>query len=319
MTDKHHIHILDNKNVPPDMFGLRVDQIASQLFADFSREQIKTWIKSGELTVNGATIKAKQRLKGHESIKIDARIEEHSEDLPEDIPLTIIYEDDTVLVINKPAGLVVHPGAGNRTGTLVNGLLFYDASLATLPRAGLVHRIDKDTTGLLVIAKNSLAQQHLSAQLQEKSVFRHYLCVVVGEIIQNGMVDAPIKRHPQERTKMSVQTGGRDAISHYEVQQKLPGYTMLSVALETGRTHQIRVHMAHIGHPLVGDPTYGGRKQLSAKVSENAKKFIMNFNRQALHAYELGFIHPKTGEEMLFEAPVPADMVDLIELLENEA
>lgn len=318
MTDINQ-NITLNGTVADDMQGKRLDQVAALLFADYSREQLKQWIASGELLVNGQQQKAKNRLKGGEQISIAATLTAHGEDQPENIPLHIVYEDDSVLVVNKPAGLVVHPGAGNWTGTLVNGLLYHDKSLATLPRAGLVHRIDKDTTGLLVVAKNTAAQQHLSGQLQQKSVYRHYMALVVGEMtgeMREGSIDAAIKRHPVERTKMSVQADGKPALSHYEVEQHFQGYTLVSVALETGRTHQIRVHMAHLGFPLVGDPVYGSRKQLASQATAEAKAAVLAFSRQALHAYELGFIHPHTGEDMLFTAELPDDMQGLIKVLE---
>lgn len=313
--------ISEQKNVSEELQGKRVDQVAAILFPDYSREVLKGWIARGDILVDGKVAKAKTRLKGGELIELNTTLVAHSEDLPEDIPLDIIYEDEDVLVINKPAGLVVHPGAGNWTGTLVNALLFHDASLKSLPRAGLVHRIDKDTTGLLVVAKNSVAQQHLINQLKDKTVYRHYQALVVGEMLgelsAGGTIDAPIKRHPKDRKKMSVQDDGKSAISHFTVEDNYKGYTLVSVQLETGRTHQIRVHMTHLGFPLVGDPVYGNRKQLSAQVDEQVKSAVLAFNRQALHAYELGFIHPKTNEDMLLSAPLPKDMTDLIETLKQ--
>lgn len=309
----------ETADVSMDFKGKRVDQVAAQLFPQFSRERIKKWITEGALTVDDAACKPKLRLKGGETITLIATIYEHSDDQPEDIPLNIIYEDDHLLVINKPAGLVVHPGAGNWTGTLVNGLLFHDAQLASLPRAGLVHRIDKDTTGLLVVAKTAEVQQDLSEQLKDKSVYRHYKALVVGRIIDGGTIDAPIHRHPYERTKMSVQDGGRDAVSHFGVDGHYAGYTLVDVQLETGRTHQIRVHMAHIGHPLVGDTTYAGGRQLVQGMSDEIKAIVKSFPRQALHAYQLGFIHPVTEEDVLFEAPLPEDMQSLLTALESSA
>lgn len=301
--------------VAMDFKGKRVDQVAATLFPQFSRVRLKEWISEGNLTVNGNTCKPKLRLKGGETLAIDATIYEHSEDKPENIPLDIVYEDDHLLVVNKPAGLVVHPGAGNWTGTLVNGLLFHSAQLAALPRAGLVHRIDKDTTGLLVVAKTAEAQQDLSEQLKDKSVYRHYKALVVGKMIDGGIIDAPIKRHPMERTKMSVQDDGRDAVSHYDIAGDYAGYTLVDVQLETGRTHQIRVHMAHIGHPLVGDATYAGGRQLVQGLSEKKKQAVKTFSRQALHAYRLGFIHPFTHEDVLFESDIPDDMSQLLTVL----
>lgn len=310
-------HVQETARVDVDVKGKRIDQVAAQLFPQFSRERIKSWISEGALTVDGNVCKPKLRLKGGEQIELNATIYEHSDDKPEDIPLDIIYEDEHLLVINKPAGLVVHPGAGNWTGTLVNGLLFHDAQLASLPRAGLVHRIDKDTTGLLVVAKTAEVQQDLSDQLKDKSVYRHYKALVVGRIIDGGTIDAPIHRHPYERTKMSVQDGGRDAVSHFSVKGHYAGYTLVDVQLETGRTHQIRVHMAHIGHPLVGDTTYAGGRQLVQGMSDDIKALVKAFPRQALHAYQLGFIHPVTDEDVLFEAPIPDDMQGLLTALQE--
>lgn len=297
--------------VPTEMAGWRVDKAAAQVFSDYSREQLKQWLHGGELRADGASIKPKTRLKGGEMLTLNATLYEHGEDKPENIPLHVVYEDDVLLVINKPVGLVVHPGAGNWTGTLVNGLLYHDAQLAALPRAGLVHRIDKDTSGLLVVAKTLQAQQALSSQLKDKSVYRHYQAVVLGVPKALGTVDAPIGRHPNERTKMAVVAQGKPAISHFKLEREMDGASLVSVTLETGRTHQIRVHMAYIGHPLVGDKVYGGL-QRGKGMSDATYAKIANFERQALHAYRLGFMHPTTGDDVQFEADLPVDMQALL-------
>ncbi len=304
--------------VADNMIGLRFDQVAASVFSEFSRERLKNWMQDGQLTVNGQQVKPKTRCLGGEEMVLKATLESQTSSKPEDIPLDIIYEDDDILIINKPVGLVVHPGAGNWTGTLVNGLLFHDSKLHELPRAGLVHRIDKDTSGLLVIAKNLAAQHHLSKQLADKSVYRIYDALVVGHVIAGGTVDQPIKRHPVERTRMSVQPGGRPSVTHYKVQERFGSHTLVQAQLETGRTHQIRVHLSYAGFPLVGDTTYGGRIRLPKGASEHLTNTLKEFKRQALHARKLGLTHPKTGEEMLFEAPWPEDFAALINALRQE-
>jgi 23S rRNA pseudouridine1911/1915/1917 synthase len=304
--------------VPEDMIGLRFDQVAATLFAEFSRERLKGWMQDGQLTVNGQQVKPKTRCLGGEQITLKATLQVQTSSQPEQMDLDIVYEDDDILVINKPVGLVVHPGAGNWTGTLVNGLLFHEPRLDELPRAGLVHRIDKDTSGLLVIAKNLAAQHHLSKQLADKSVYRVYDAVVVGHVIAGGTIDQPIKRHPVERTRMSVQPGGRSSVTHYKVLERFGSHTLVQAQLETGRTHQIRVHLSYIGFPLVGDSTYGGRIRLPRGASEHLTNTLKGFKRQALHARELGLVHPRTGEEMQFEAAWPDDFAALVEALQDE-
>lgn len=304
--------------VADNMIGWRFDQVAASVFSEFSRERLKSWLQDGQLTVNGQQVKPKARSVGGEQLLLKATLQRQGSSQPEDIPLDIIYEDDDILVINKPVGLVVHPGAGNWTGTLVNGLLFHAPKLAELQRAGLVHRIDKDTSGLLVIAKTLEAQFSLTKQLADKSVYRVYDALVVGHVIAGGTIDKPIRRHPVERTRMSVQPGGRPSVTHYKVLERFGTHTLVQAQLETGRTHQIRVHLSYVGFPLVGDSTYGGRIRLPKGASLHLTNTLKGFKRQALHARELGLIHPRTGEEMSFEAPWPDDFTALIEALRQE-
>ena len=308
--------------VPVEYAGMRLDQAAAQLFGDYSRERLKDWIRDGRLTVDGRAGKPKDKMVGGENLALQAELEVETPALPQDIPLHILYEDEHLLVVDKPAGLVVHPGAGNPDGTLLNALLHHFSDLNLLPRAGIVHRIDKDTSGLLVVAKTLPAQTALTAQLAEKSVYREYEAVVTGVMTGGGTVDAPIDRHSTDRTRMAVvnrrhdeDLRGREAVTHYRVITRFRGHTHVRVQLETGRTHQIRVHMAHAGHPLVGDPVYGGRPRLPKGGSEDMIRAVQNFPRQALHARRLGLVHPATGEEMSWESPLPADMLALLAVL----
>lgn len=295
--------------------GLRIDQVAAMVWPDFSREKLKQWLKEGQLLVNGQTAKPKFRCDGTEHLTLEAELEAQTLCLAEDIPLNIVYEDDDILVINKPIGLVVHPGAGNPTGTLVNALMHHNPKSSELSRAGLVHRIDKDTSGLMVVAKTLEAQFHLSKQLAKKSVYRIYDAVVYGKIIAGGTIDQPIKRHPIDRIKMSVQNGGKEAVTHFNVKQRFNNFTRVQAQLETGRTHQIRVHFSYLGHALVGDPVYAGRVRLPAGAPQVLVERLQQFKRQALHAAKLGLVHPRTGEQMLFEAPWPDDFAELVALL----
>lgn len=315
-----------NATVPLDLAGSRLDQAAAHLFPEYSRERLKDWIKDGRLTVQGKPGKPKDKVAGGEALVLQAELESETEALPQDIPLAIVYEDDDLLVIDKPAGLVVHPGAGNPDGTLMNALLFHCPDLRLLPRAGIVHRIDKDTSGLLVVAKTLPAHTALTSQLAEKTVYREYEAIVCGVMTGGGTVDAPIDRHPTDRTRMAVvnrrdedDERGRDAVSHYRVIARFRGHTHVRVQLETGRTHQIRVHMAHIGHPLIGDPVYGGRPRLPKGGSPEMIRAIQQFPRQALHARRLGLVHPVTGADMSWESPLPADMAELLRVLAEDA
>ncbi|MGO3082627.1 MAG: RluA family pseudouridine synthase [Psychrobacter celer] len=307
--------------VTEDEAGLRIDKLASQVFTDFSRVQLQGWISDGSLLHNGQVQKPKVRVKAEDVLHLSTTLQQHSEDQPENIAIDVVYEDDDVLVIDKPVGMVVHPGAGNQTGTLVNALLYHYPQQHHLPRAGLVHRIDKDTSGLLLIGKTKPAQMALMEQLKDKSVYRHYQCVVAGDaasLLRNRRIDAPIGRHRNQRTKMTVMTAGREAVTHLlEVTPLNENYCLLDVGLETGRTHQIRVHLSHITYPIVGDRVYGGRRQLRAGLSDAQRQAISSFPRQALHAYALGFIHPTTGEDIEVTTPLPEDMQTLISVLSD--
>ncbi|OCG22123.1 23S rRNA pseudouridine(1911/1915/1917) synthase RluD [Gilliamella sp. App4-10] len=299
--------------------GMRLDQALSALFPDYSRSRIKDWIVNNKVTVNNAIInKPKERVLGGEKITINAEIEEETYHQPEDIKLDIVYEDDDILVINKPRDLVVHPGAGNPDGTVLNALLHYYPDIARVPRAGIVHRLDKDTTGLMVVAKTVNAQTHLVESLQQREITREYEAVVMGIITAGGMVDQPITRHPTKRTHMAVFPTGKPAVTHYRVMEKYRLHTRLRLRLETGRTHQIRVHMAHIAHPLVGDPLYGGRPRPPKGASESFIQTLRNFDRQALHATMLRLFHPITGDQMEWYAPIPQDMQKLIQALQED-
>ncbi|MFC3902817.1 23S rRNA pseudouridine1911/1915/1917 synthase [Acinetobacter marinus] len=316
-SDTQATHIRRQCQLDDCFLGQRFDQIAAQVWDDFSREKLKTWIAEGALLVNGQQVKGKARSDGTEVLTLDVELAPQLSSQPEDIPLNIVYEDDDILVINKPVGMVVHPGAGNHTGTLVNALLHHYPKSRELARAGLVHRIDKDTSGLLVVAKTLEAQHHLTRQLSKKSVYRVYDLVCYGHVIAGGTVDAPIKRHPVDRTKMAVVNGGKDAVTHYNVLDRYTHFSLIQAQLETGRTHQIRVHFSHIGHPLVGDQTYA-RLKLPKGVSQELAHYLQHFKRQALHARALGLVHPRTEEEMEFEAEWPSDFEQLVSLLENE-
>ena len=298
--------------------GQRIDQVAATIWSEFSREKLKQWLKEGHLLVNGNSVKPKYKCEGFELLTLEVELEAQTRSLPEDIPLDIVYEDDDIIVVNKPVGMVVHPGAGNSSGTLVNALLHHYPKSAELTRAGLVHRIDKDTSGLLVVAKNLEAQFSLSKQLAKKTVYRVYDLIVYGNVIAGGTVDEPIKRHPVDRVKMAVLPGGKDAVTHYNVKERFQHFTRIQARLETGRTHQIRVHFSYIGFGLVGDPVYMPRVRVPAGATELLDETLRGFRRQALHAAELGLKHPRTGDEMLFKAPWPADLATLVDVLRTE-
>ena len=305
--------------VPEELAGKRLDQCLAEIFPDYSRSKLQSWIKAGRVTVNGEMLKPRDKLEGDEDIVLDAEPEPVMETQAEDIPLDIVFEDESLLIINKPAGLVVHPAAGNWQGTLVNALLNHDATLNTLPRAGIVHRLDKETSGLLMVARTLQAHHSLNTQLQERTIVREYLALVKGWMTGGGTIDEPIGRHPVDRKRYTVKADGKPAVTHYRLEQRFKRYTLVRVKLETGRTHQIRVHMAHIKYPLVGDPVYGGRFQLPAGCSEPLEQALRGFKRQALHATKLGLVHPVSGEYLEWEQPVPEDMQNLLNVLaENE-
>lgn len=298
--------------VPFGLTECRLDQAAAELFPEFSRAKLQQWIKDGSLRVNGAIAKPKLRLSGGENLRLLATAEPQGEWHAEPIALNIVFEDDQFLVISKPPGLVVHPAAGNYSGTLLNGLLHHRPSQATLPRAGIVHRLDKDTSGLMVVAKTSVAQKSLVAQLQARSVKREYEAIILGEVLHAGSVDAPIGRHPSQRTKMAVTRTGKPAVTHFEPIAQFEGFTHVRLRLETGRTHQIRVHMAHLGLPLVGDPVYG--RSLPAKLLRERPELaaLAVFPRQALHAKKLALNHPETAVRCEWQIPLANDMTVLL-------
>ncbi|MCE8005256.1 23S rRNA pseudouridine(1911/1915/1917) synthase RluD [Billgrantia ethanolica] len=306
------------QRVPISLAGSRLDQAAAELFADHSRERLKGWIKAGALTVDGRPGKPKDKMAGGEWLELVATLEEQTRFEAEDIPLDIVHEDDEVLIIDKPAGLVVHPAAGNPDGTLLNALLHHCPSLAAVPRAGIVHRLDKDTTGLMVVAKTLAAQTALVEQLQARTMSREYDAVCVGVMTSGGTVDAPIGRHPKDRKRQAVHPSGKPAVTHYRVVERFRTHTHVRCRLETGRTHQIRVHLAHRRFPLVGDPVYGGRLKLPAAASDELKTLLREFPRQALHARKLAFLHPASGETVEFRAPLPDDLLLLIDYLRDD-
>jgi len=306
-------------SVPVELGGNRLDQVVAQLFPEHSRSRLTGWIKSGELQVDGQQRRPRDKVLGGEAIKLDAALQLEERWEAEAIDLDVIYEDEHILVLNKPAGLVVHPAAGNHDGTLLNALLHHCPSIAAVPRAGIVHRLDKDTTGLMVVAKTLEAQTDLVGQLQERSMGREYEAVVTGVMTGGGTVDEPMARHPKNRLKMSVYPMGKEAITHYRVLSRFRAHTHIRVKLETGRTHQIRVHMAHIHYPLVGDPLYAGRTRLPRGVSEELQEHLRAFQRQALHARKLELWHPASGEQMSWEVALPEDMSALLAVLADDA
>lgn len=305
--------------IPPELAGKRLDQALAKLFPDYSRSRLQTWNKAGRVKVNGGQLRPRDKVGLGDRIELIALLEEQVEVRPQPIPLDIIFEDEHLLVVNKPANLVVHPAAGNPDGTLQNGLLYHDPALAELPRAGIVHRLDKDTTGLMVVARTQAAYQKLVAALAARDVKREYRALVMGRFNVGGTIDEPIGRHPTQRTRMAVNPLGKHAVTHYRVLEQFPGHTLLRVNLETGRTHQIRVHMAHLRHPIFGDQTYAGRLQLPSGADDGLKALMRGFGRQALHARRLGLVHPATGRDMVWEAPLPLDLTELIEALRDHA
>ena len=303
--------------VPLTAAGRRFDQTLAELFPDYSRSRLTAWIKSGAATLDGATAPPRQLLRGGEQVRLEAELEAEVASAPEDIALAIVHEDAHLLVLDKPAGLVVHPGAGNPSGTLLNALLHHDAKLAELPRAGIVHRLDKDTSGLMVVARTLPAMTALVEMLSRHDVERQYEAVVLGSLVSGGTVDEPIGRSMGDRLRQAVrdEESGKHAVTHYRLRERFRAHSLLQCSLETGRTHQIRVHMAHINHPLVGDPLYGGGLRLPKGATPELVAVLRGFRRQALHAERLAFEHPVTGEPMSFSAERPADQQALIDAL----
>lgn len=305
--------------IEPAQAGRRLDQALSELLPDFSRSRIQAWIDAGRVLLDGGPCRCRDKVWGGEAVWLEPLLEPLSACRPQPIPLSIVYEDDHLIVIDKPAGLVVHPAAGNPDGTLQNALLHHAPGLDRLPRCGIVHRLDKDTTGLLVVAKTLKAHKSLVEQLQARHVHREYRALVMGSLVAGGTVDAPVGRHPTQRTRMAVVSGGRPAVTHYRVLERFPGYTLLAVRLETGRTHQIRVHMSHLRHPLVGDTLYGWRARPSKLESAALAAALRGFPRQALHAVRLGLDHPESGEPVAWEVPMAGDLACLLDLLRAES
>ena len=305
--------------VPAAAAGRRLDAVLAELFPEYSRSRLSAWIKAGQVTVDGAPARPRDPVHGGETIVLNAVEEVQTHAVAEDIPLDVLYEDEHVFVLDKPAGLVVHPGAGNPAGTLVNALLHRDPALDKLPRAGIVHRLDKDTSGVMVVARTLQAHTALVAQLSAREVHRQYLAIVVGALVSGGTADAAIDRHPRDRLRMAVRDDGKDAVTHYRLRERFRAHTALECRLETGRTHQIRVHMAHLKHPIVGDPLYGGSLRLPKGASDELIAALRGFKRQALHAEVLAFAHPVTGEAIRCEAPLPEDMRALMAALREDA
>jgi len=300
-------------------FGLRLDQVLADLFPEYSRSKLKTWIQDGNVAVNGEVITVpRHKMQMDELVTVQAEMDVQVTSEAQDIALNIVYEDEHILVINKPADLVVHPGAGNPSGTVLNALLNHCPEIDKVPRAGIVHRLDKDTTGLMVVAKTIPAQTHLVDQLQRREMSREYEAVALGTMVAGGIVDAPIGRHATKRTHMAVREMGKPAVTHFRVIEKFRAYTHLRLKLETGRTHQIRVHMAHIKHPLLGDQVYGGRPRLPKGASEEFIAALRGFQRQALHAAQLSLFDPETEEWMTWKAPLPQDMQDLLKAVKKD-
>jgi len=307
------------RTIPADAAGQRLDQALAALFPEYSRSRLKAWLLGGAIVVDGGSPRPRDAVRGGESVSLTPAPEPETRAAPEPISLDVVYEDDSLIVIDKPAGLVVHPGAGNVAGTLMNGLLHHAPELEELPRAGIVHRLDKDTSGLLLIARTVTAHTALVRLLAGRGIARHYVAVCQGVLTGGGTIEAPIGRHRVDRKRMAVRDDGKPAVTHFTVIERFAAHTYIKVRLETGRTHQIRVHFAHRRHPLVGDPVYGGRLAMPAGADERLRDTLRCFRRQALHAAELRLEHPVTGAGMVFEAPPPADFQALLSALRGDA
>ena len=311
------IHL--QQEVPAELSGHRLDQVLAHLFPQYSRSLLQSWIKQGWVQLNGKIVeKMSLKVEGDQTISVQAEIKPQVSWQAQKIPLEILFEDEFILVVNKPAGLIVHPGAGNPDHTLVNALLHHAPSLDKVPRAGIIHRLDKDTSGLLIVAKTLEAHQALVQAMKKREIKREYLGLVKGVLLTGGTIQAPLGRHPTQRTRMAVVPIGQPAITHYRILEKFIAHTFLQIELETGRTHQIRVHMAHIRHPLVGDPVYGKQLAPLGKISDKARSTLQQFKRQALHAFRLSFKHPIQQEPMQFETPMPADLANLVQALRED-
>jgi 23S rRNA pseudouridine1911/1915/1917 synthase len=304
--------------LPQDMAGLRLDQALARALPQYSRARLQGWIEAGAVEVDGRRLRPKDKVLGGERVHIQARLEAQEQVRAEVMPLEIVFKDGALFIINKPPGLVVHPGAGNARHTLQNALLGLDPKLAVVPRAGLVHRLDKDTSGLLVVARTPEAHTALVAAMAAREVERHYITLCNGVMTGGGTIDEPIGRHRTQRTRMAVRNDGRPSVTHYRLLKRFRAHTLVHVELESGRTHQIRVHFAHIGYPVVGDPLYGGRRRIPAGAGPALIAELEKFRRQALHAARLSLAHPLTGKEMEWEAPLPADMANLLAVLEAD-
>ncbi len=312
-------HEIVKITIPLEYASQRLDAVLVKMFPDYSRSRLQQWVKAGQVLLEGQLPRCRDKVIGGEQLELHIEPEACDQGvIAQDMSLDIIYEDEDILVINKPVGLVVHPAAGHADGTLQNGLLYHDESLHEVPRSGIVHRLDKDTSGLLVVARNLKAHKLLVEQLQARSVHREYQAIVFGVLTAGRTIDMPIGRHGRDRKKMAVKQEGKQAITHFRVLDRYRGHSRIKVNLETGRTHQIRVHMAYVKHPLVGDQTYGGRLQIPPGSGDELKEMLRSFNHQALHARKLGFIHPSTGKPVEWKAPLPDDMKQLMAVLEAD-
>ncbi len=312
--------IEETQRIPDHLAGQRIDVVVAELYPDFSRSRLKQWIQQGQILLDGQQVKPKVKVHAEQVLELAVEFEAVNDRCePEDIPLDVIYEDEALLVINKPANFVVHPAAGHAAGTLQNALLFHDPKLEQVPRAGIIHRLDKDTTGIMVVAKTLVAHHFLVDQLQQRQIKREYQAIVQGVMTGGGVVDQPLGRNPRDRKKMAIREDGKPAVTHYRVLQRFAAHSHIHVQLETGRTHQIRVHMQSLRYPVLGDAVYGGRSRLPAGASEALKRCLTNFRRQALHAWQLTLPHPDTAEPMQWQAPLPDDMTAVLQVLEQGA